>query len=224
MHHIALRVGSMGINMPFQPQGHNWVLFVSREDSGNEGELLECAQRVWPIACASGRRQIDTETSVYEKDRLIHEAWEYVLFAIARAWEKGFLRCNKDLDLDAYLMKSFQHRLGRLMKIERMNQRLFACADHHMLEMLTPASNDVEINLLRGLQVQEVVAQMDGWTREVWGYLLGGSSWAWIANRFGMSKAQAKMRYRYYLYKIRLSMRRDEKSDRARFKRRRSAA
>jgi len=217
--------------MSFQPQGNNWVLFVmSREDSGNERdpenerELLECAQRVWPIACASGRRQINTETSPHQKERLIHEAWEYVLFAISRAWGKGLFQCTDDLDLDAYLMKSFQHRLGRLMKIERMHQRLFACADHHMLEMLAPASNDAETNLLRRLLVQEVVAKMDGWTREVWGYLLGGSSWAWIANRFGMSKAQAKMRYRYYLYKIRLSLARDEKGDRARFKSGQSAA
>ena len=211
--------------MPFQPQGNNWVLFeMHREDSANERELLECAQRVWPIACASGRRQINTETSAHEKDRLIHEAWEYVLFAIARAWEKGFLQDTDDLDLDAYLMKSFQHRLGRLMKIERMHQRLFTCADHQMLEMLAPASNDAETNLLRRLLVQEVVAKMDGWTREVWEYLLGGSSWAWIANRFGMSKAQAKMRYRYYLYKLRLNLARDEKDYRARIKSGQSAA
>jgi hypothetical protein len=207
------------------PQGNNWVLFeMSREDSANERELLECAQRVWPIACASGRRQINTETSAHEKDRLIHEAWEYVLFAIARAWGKGCFQDTDDLDLDAYLMKSFQHRLGRLMKIERMHQRLFTCADHNTLEMLAPASNDAETNLLRRLLVQEVVARMDGWTREVWGYLLGGSSWAWIANRFGMSKAQAKMRYRYYLYKLRLSLAQDAKDDRARFKSGQSAA
>jgi hypothetical protein len=186
----------------------------------NERELLECAQRVWPIACASGRRQIDTETSAYEKDRLIHEAWEHVLFAIVRARGKGFLKCNDNLDLDAYLMKSFQHRLGRLMKIERRRQRVFACADPHMLEMLAPASNEVETNIYRQLQVQEVVAKMDGWTREVWGYLLGGSSWASIANRFGMNKAQAKMRYRYYLDKIRVSLGRDEKGDRGRVKKR----
>jgi hypothetical protein len=151
---------------------------------------------------------------------LIHEAWEYVLFAIARARGKGFLKCDDNLDLDAYLMKSFQNRLGRLMKIERMHQRVFACADPHTLEMLAPASNDVETSLHRQLQVQEVVAKMDGWTREVWGYLLGGSSWTWIANRFGMNKAQAKMRYRYYLDKIRVSLGRDEKGDQGRFKKR----
>jgi len=211
--------------MSFQPQGNNWVLFVmDREDRENERELLECAHRVWPIACASGRRQINTETAPHEKDRLIHEAWEYVLFAIARAWERGFFQCTDDLDLDAYLMKSFQHRLGRLMKIERMHQRLFTCADHHTLEMLAPASNDAETNLLRRLLVQEVVAKMDGWTREVWGYLRGGSSWAWIADRFGMSKEQAKMRYRYYLNKIRLSQAPDEKDDQEQFKSEQSAA
>lgn len=211
--------------MSFQSHGHDWVLFaINGEESGNERELSECAQRVWPIAYASGRRQINTETSAHEKDRLIHEAWEYVLFAIARAWEKGAFQCNDDLDLDAYLMKSFQHRLGRLMKVERMHQRLFAGADHHMLEMLAPANNDAESKLVRRLLVQEVVERMDSWTREVWGYLLGGSSWAWIANRFGMSKAQAKMRYRYYLYKIRLSLGSEEKGDGARFKRGQSAA
>jgi hypothetical protein len=79
-------------------------------------------------------------------------------------------------------------------------------------------------NLLRRLLVQEVVAKMDGWTREVWGYLRGGSSWAWIADRFGMSKEQAKMRYRYYLYKIRLSLAPDEKDDQEQFKSEQSAA
>jgi hypothetical protein len=193
--------------MSFQLHGPNWILLkLDGEDGERERELLECAERVWPIACISGRKQINTETSIYEKDRLIIEAWEYVLSAIARTREKGRLKPSIDLDLDAYLMKSFQHRLGRLMKTERMHQRVFTCTDPHKLEMLTPASGDAEADLFRRLRVQEVVSRMDGWTREVWGYLLCGLSWESIADRFGMSKAQAKMRYRYYLEKIRLSL------------------
>src|SRR5205085_4463553 len=118
--------------MSFQPHGSNWVLFMNGGDSENN-ELVECAQRVWPIACASGRRQINTETSIYEKDRLISEAWEYVLLDLAKARKKGRLKFAGRLDLDAYLMKSFQHRLGRLMKSERMHQRLFAPADPQLL-------------------------------------------------------------------------------------------
>lgn len=198
--------------MHFQSYGPNWVLFkVIEEGSESERELLECAQRVWPIACTSGRKQINTETSISEKDRLIIEAWEYVLFAIAKAQKRGCLRSNGGFDLDAYLMKAFQHRLGRLMKIERMHQRLFTSADPQTLETLAADRNNAEADLHRRLQVQEVVAKMDRWTREVWSYLRGGLSWQYIANKFGMSQPQAKMRYRYYLSKIRLSMEREEK-------------
>jgi hypothetical protein len=187
--------------------GPNWVLFeASEEHNERKQELLECAQRVWPVALSSGRRQINTETSIYEKDRLIVEAWEYVLSAISRARKKGHLHAGDRFDFDAYLMRSFQYRLGRLMKRERMHQRLFMPVDQDTLEMLTPVQRNAETDLFRRLQVQEVVSRMDNWTREVWNYLLGGVSWEWIANRYGMNTSQAKMRYRYYLEKIRMSL------------------
>jgi hypothetical protein len=144
--------------------------------------------------------------ATHEKDRLINEAWEYVLCAIAKMRRKGHRESIGRLELDAYLMRAFQHRLGRLMKRERMHQDLFRVTDPHSLEMLA-TSDDAETGLFRRLQVQEIVAKMDEWTKEVWSYLSCGKSWEWIARRFGMNKAQAKMRYRYYVGKIRRSLR-----------------
>lgn len=188
----------------------DWILLQGNTGSDvKEQELRECAQRVWPIACSLGRREINTGIPTHEKDRLIDEAWEYALSSIAKMKRRGHLESLDHFELDAYLMKAFQHRLGRLMKSERMHHHLFTSIDPLNLAMMA-VHNDAEADLHRRLRVQEIVERMDSWTKEVWGCLSDGKSWDWIASRFDMNTAQAKMRYRYYLGKIGRSLRQEE--------------
>jgi len=75
------------------------------------------------------------------------------------------------------------------------------------LERLANFANDDTgpwgTELERDVQIQQIVAKMDDWTREVWASRQFGYSWREIAQQFGTNEQQTKMRFRYAIAKIR---------------------
>lgn len=192
--------------MSLPPPGPEWILSGAHQKGERNQELLECARRAWPRALSYARRQVPLHVSIDEKESLAAEVWECVLRSVSRTL--GRRRApQKILDLESYLIGAFQHRLNRALKKERQRERTISLTPPHELEQRADTRNiDWAAELERDLQVQQIVAHMDDWTREAWAGRLYGFSWREIAEQSGMNEPQAKMRFRYAVAKIRKSL------------------
>jgi DNA-directed RNA polymerase specialized sigma24 family protein len=70
---------------------------------------------------------------------------------------------------------------------------------HHKL-------TDVEIVRFKSIQVEKIIQSMDDWTRKVWVARQYGYSWREIAAFFGLTEAQAKLRFRYAIGRLRAKL------------------
>lgn len=167
-------------------------------------DLLECARRAWPRVLSYARRQVPTQLSINEKDSLAAEVWESVLCSVSRTLGRTRRDRRKILDLESYLIGAFQHRLNRALQKDKRRQRTIELVPPH--ELARRADNDKVDwvrELERDLQIQQIVARMDDWTRATWASRQYGYSWREIAEQSGMTEPQAKMRFRYAIAKIR---------------------
>lgn len=188
--------------MSVSAPGPEWILSGST-CAGNQ-ELLECARKAWPRALAYARREAPTQTSADERDSLAAEVWEAVLRSVSKTLGRTKRAKQKIVDLEAYLVGAFQHRFNRELKKEKRRQRTIESIPLQQLENLPDSDpGPWGTGLERDLQIQQIVAKMDDWTREVWAGRQYGYSWREIAQQFGMNEPQAKMRFRYAIEKIR---------------------
>jgi DNA-directed RNA polymerase specialized sigma24 family protein len=186
------------------PPGPEWILSGSHHPGEGNKELLECARRAWPRVISYARRQAPMYVAIDEKDSLATEVWESVLYSVSKTLRRKTRPHRKILNLESYLIGAFQHRLNRALKREKRRERTIELIPSH--ELARRADNhgiDWASELQRNLEVQQIVAQMDDWTRVVWVSRQYGYSWREIAAQHGMNEPQAKMRFRYAIEKIR---------------------
>ncbi|HYV74900.1 MAG TPA: sigma-70 family RNA polymerase sigma factor [Candidatus Binatia bacterium] len=135
---------------------------------------------------------------------LAAEVWEGVLQSVAKTVARRNRRAPGIVDLDAYLFGVFHHRFNRALKKERRRQETIELVPSTRdLEQL-PGAHDAQSprNLERSLQVNEVVRNMDDWTRRVWTAKQYGYSWREIAEQIGLSEQAAKARFHNALRKL----------------------
>ncbi len=188
--------------MSSRPPRPKWVF----PDSSPDGctELLESAERAWPRVLSYAHWRLSRETSSDERERLAVEIWERVLQSVSRMMARNVGRREPIRDLEAYLVRAFQHRLTRAWQKETRRQQTIAFLAPEALESL-PESTQMKwaVDFDLRIQIEEIVARMDDWTRGVWTSRLYGYSWREIAVQHGLNEQQAKMRYRYAIEKVR---------------------
>ena len=195
-----------GIRMSLRPSGPEWVLSEStlHGDRSRNAELLDCAKRAWPRIASYVRRQFNDEIPADERDRLAVETWEAVLRSVSKTLMVRKKSEQPVLDLDAYLVGAFQHRFIRAVRKEKRRNQIVEATSPEELEKLANArSTDWAEDFERRLQISQIVATMDPWARDVWASYQYGYSWRQIAQRYGLTEQQAKMRFRYAILKAR---------------------
>jgi len=192
--------------MPSPELNPDWVLSKRSSDQKIqplERELTAAATRLWPRVQAHACRELSNK-NLADGIALAAEVWEGVLQSVAKTVARRNRRAPGIVDLDAYLFGVFHHRFNRALKKERRRQETIELVPSTRdLEQL-PGAHDAQSprNLERSLQVNEVVRNMDDWTRRVWTAKQYGYSWREIAEQIGLSEQAAKARFHNALRKL----------------------
>jgi len=192
--------------MPSPDLNPEWVLSKRSSDKKIqplERELTAAATRLWPRVQAHACRELSNKNSA-DGIALAAEVWEGVLQSVAKTVARRNRRAPGIVDLDAYLFGVFHHRFNRALKKERRRQETIELVPSTRdLEQL-PGAHDAQSprNLERSLQVNEVVRNMDDWTRRVWTAKQYGYSWREIAEQIGLREQAAKARFHNALRKL----------------------
>jgi len=179
-----------------------WILSKGRQ-SKNDDELKAAASRLWPRVQAHVRHKLANKDP-NDNMALATEVWEAVLQSVSKTLQRHREARSRIADLDAYLFGIFLHRLNRALRRERRRQETVeVLPSTRELEQL-PAAHDWKSarDLERSLEVQELIENMDRWTREVFTARINGYAWREIAELYGMNENQAKLRFGRALRKL----------------------
>jgi RNA polymerase sigma factor (sigma-70 family) len=179
-----------------------WILSKGRQAKSDD-ELKAAASRLWPRVQAHVRHKLankDPDDSM----ALATEVWETVLQSVSKTLQRRREARSRIADLDAYLFGIFLHRLNRALRRERRRQQTVeAVPSTRELEQV-PGAQDWKSarDLERSLELQEAIANMDTWTREVFAARVNGYAWREIAKMYGLNENQAKLRFGRALRKL----------------------
>ena len=185
-----------------------WVLSIFFACSGHSREemteLAEAARRLWPAIQAHARNERhgnNHEDAVV----LATEVWEGVLQSVAKTFQRSGGKRRQIKNLDAYLFGAFHHRFNRALVKDRrtreMLEHLPSNGDLGRLRLVQ--SSEVQRALEQAILVKEAIENMDEWTRKIWASRQYGYSWGEIAEHFGLTEPQAKLRFRYAIGRLR---------------------
>ena len=186
----------------------DWVLSSFIQSSGNSRhemmELADAARRLWPGVQAHARKE-QPGKSFDEAIALATEVWEEVLRSVAKTLQRSNGKRAQIESLDAYLFGVFHHRFNRALKKERRRREMMRSlpSDGDLGRLRQAHHSEVHRVLEQSIQVQEAVRRMDEWSRKVWAARQYGYSWREIAEHFGLTEPQAKLRFRYAIGKLR---------------------
>jgi hypothetical protein len=184
--------------MPAPEPGPEWVLSGAhaRLDPATESELSKAARSAWPKALAHVR-QVQSRDPFDDDGILVAEVWESVLQSVSKTLDRMNGRRGEIKDLEAYLLGSFYHRLGRaLKKEERREEMIHLVSSAQELEVLAKTSDAKQHHIEDAAHAREILDRMDKWTREVWVAREYGYSWKQIGHVYGMSGLSAMLRFR----------------------------
>src|ERR1700739_3727340 len=156
--------------MPAPEPGPEWVLSGAnpRLDPATESELSKAARSAWPKALAHVR-QVQARDPFDDEGILDAEVWESVLQSVSGTLDRMNGRRGEIGDLEAYLLGSFYHRLGRaLPKEQRRADMLHLVSSAQELEILAKTSHAEQHNIEDRLHAREILDRMDEWSRKVW--------------------------------------------------------
>ena len=184
-----------------------WVLsaFLSNTTRGSQdhvSELAMVARRVWPRVQSNARKQLANE-GFDDATVLASEVWEALLRSVAKTMQRSEAKNWQPMNLEAYLVGTFNHRFSRALRKERRRR------EKHLplsldLERLRPAIDSTTVaDLHRAIQIKEAIKSMDEWTRRVWMARRYGLSWRELANYLELTEPQAKLRFRYAIGRLR---------------------
>src|SRR5436309_15881186 len=96
-----------------------WILASSVRPHSSDGmkNLLESAHRAWPRVLAYALGELPTHLHKEEKSSIALELWEKILMSVAGTMNRRGER--QIIDLEAYLIGIFRHRLHRRLTGER---------------------------------------------------------------------------------------------------------
>jgi len=156
--------------MPAPEPGPEWVLSGAhpRLDPATESKLSKAARSAWPKALAHVR-QVQSRDPFDDDGILVAEVWESVLQSVSKTLDRMNGRRGEIKDLEAYLLGSFYHRLGRaLKKEERLEEVIHLVPSAVELEAFAKTSHARRHDIEDSAHAREILDRMDKWTREVW--------------------------------------------------------
>ena len=184
--------------MPAPEPGPEWVLSGAnpRSDSATESELLKAARSAWPKALAHVR-QVQSQNPFDDDGILVAEVWESVLQSVSGTLDRMDGRRAEIGDLEAYLLGSFYHRLGRALKKEqRREEMIHLVSSAQELEILGKTSHVEQHDIEGTLHAQEILDRMDAWSRKVWVAREYGYTWKHIGRVLGIPGDSVMLRFR----------------------------
>ena len=184
--------------MPAPEPGPEWVLSGAnpRLDPTTESELSKAARSAWPKALAHVR-QIQARDPFDDDGILVAEVWESVLQSVSKTLDRMNGRRGEIKDLEAYLLGSFYHRLGRaLKKEERREETIHLVSSAQELELLDKTSRGVQDDIEGKVHAREILDRMDEWSRKVWIAREYGYTWKQIGDVLGTPGDSVMLRFR----------------------------
>jgi DNA-directed RNA polymerase specialized sigma24 family protein len=184
--------------MPAPEPGPEWVLSGanSRLDPATESELSKAARSAWPKALAHVR-QVQARDPFDDDGILVAEVWESVLQSVSGTLDRMNGRRGEIGDLEAYLLGSFYHRLGRaLKKEERREEMIRLVSSAQELELLDKTSRGVQDDIEGKVHAREILDRMDEWSRKVWIAREYGYTWKQIGDALGTPGDSVMLRFR----------------------------
>jgi DNA-directed RNA polymerase specialized sigma24 family protein len=177
-----------------------WILQSSLEEASGR-ELMQAAERTWPRVLAYALQELPPNLQADEKTTLALELWEKILRSVAGTMQR---QANHVVEMDAYLIGIFKHRLHRMLVQERRRSKILTFVPPEELTQHENANRQGSgWSPENDLQVKEIIHCMDNWMKEVWAARVYGYSWLEISQMTGLTEPQTKMRFRYALQKIR---------------------
>ena len=184
--------------MPAPEPGPEWVLSGSnpRLDPATESELSKAARSAWPKALAHVR-QVQARDPFDDDGILVAEVWESVLQSVSGTLDRMNGRRGEIGDLEAYLLGSFYHRLGRaLKKEERREETIHLVSSAQELELLDKTNRGVQDDIEGKVHAREILDRMDEWSRRVWIAREYGYTWKQIGDALGTPGDSVMLRFR----------------------------
>jgi len=184
--------------MPAPEPGPEWALSGAkpRLDPATESELSKAARSAWPKALAHVR-QVQSRDPFDDDGILVAEVWESVLQSVSKTLDRMNGRRGEIKDLEAYLLGSFYHRLGRaLKKEERREEMIHLVSSAQELELLGKTSRGVQDDLEGKVHAREILDRMDEWSRRVWIAREYGYTWKQIGDVLGAPGDSVMLRFR----------------------------
>ena len=184
--------------MPAPEPGPEWVLSGAnpRLDPATESELSKAARSAWPKALAHVR-QVQARDPFDDDGILVAEVWESVLQSVSKTLDRMNGRRGEIKDLEAYLLGSFYHRLGRaLKKEERREETIYLVSSAQELELLDKTSRGVQDDIEGKVHAREILDRMDEWSRRVWIAREYGYTWKQIGDVLGTPGDSVMLRFR----------------------------
>ena len=184
--------------MPAPEPGPEWALSGAkpRLDPATESELSKAARSAWPKALAHVR-QVQSRDPFDDDGILVAEVWESVLQSVSKTLDRMNGRRGEIKDLEAYLLGSFYHRLGRaLKKEERREETIHLVSSAQELELLGKTSRGVQDDLEGKVHAREILDRMDEWSRKVWIAREYGYTWKQIGDVLGAPGDSVMLRFR----------------------------
>jgi len=184
--------------MPAPEPGPEWVLSGAnpRLDPATESELSKAARSAWPKALAHVR-QVQSRDPFDDDGILVAEVWESVLQSVSKTLDRMNGRRGEIGDLEAYLLGSFYHRLGRaLKKEERREETIHLVSSAQELELLDKTSRGVQDDIEGKVHAREILDRMDEWSRRVWIAREYGYTWKQIGDVLGTPGDSVMLRFR----------------------------
>ena len=184
--------------MPAPEPGPEWVLSGAnpRLDPATESELSKAARSAWPKALAHVR-QVQARDPFDDDGILVAEVWESVLQSVSGTLNRMNGRRGEIGDLEAYLLGSFYHRLGRaLKKEERREEMIHLVSSAQELELLDKTSRGVQDDIEGNVHAREILDRMDEWSRKVWIAREYGYTWKQIGDVLGTPGDSVMLRFR----------------------------
>jgi hypothetical protein len=169
-----------------------WIIDRGKKEADKiQKDLKAAALRVWPRAKAYGRRELHG-TGLAQETGMISNAWEDALQSVEatlRKFRLGWIR-----NLDSYIFGTFAHRLRGVLSKE--NTIEYVPTNQELAKLKGAQDWDWVPDFEDMLELKRAVTQMDDWMKEVlFRRSQGGDRWRRIANDFGITEHQAKMRF-----------------------------
>src|SRR5215831_2404367 len=175
------------VRMVEQDQLAEWIVGSAAQDPGNESSrmFVAASQAAWPRALAQTRGELRNQRfSKAEIESLALEIWELVLRSVWKTWRR---RENAINDPENYLIAAFRHRLNRRLKLKRRRDSVLEFLPPEELVHVSSSDSsesDSELQIHRGIQLEQVYAMMDERTRKAFIARVYGFKWAEIAKTF----------------------------------------